>query len=193
MKKFSSVIGDKIPEEPKVEINPEERKINLIKGKLLTLMDDLLKIQSSGAARTELVNSAITITGKEVLADAIIDVILGEFGNEKIKLLESLKLDISDWYTLDKKISNISTEITQDKNQNHLNLERKIVTFLEIYSDERDFELFAEKYSNRVKDSLDIKNRIMITESILNNSKYNRLEKEKVKILLNKFKKRSKF
>jgi hypothetical protein len=190
MKKFSTVINQKISEEPKPQINVQEQKINLLREKLVKLMNDFLKIQGSGAARSELVNSAISITGQENLADAIIDLISNEFGEEKINLLESLKFEINDWYTLDSKIHQINEGIINEKNQKDLNLEKKLISFLEIYSDDREFEVIAENYSKRIKNNREIQNRIIVAESILNDTKYNRIRKDKIKSLIQIFKKR---
>jgi len=190
MKKFSTVINQKISEEPKPQINVQEQKINLLREKLVKLMNDFLKIQGSGAARSELVNSAISITGQENLADAIIDLISNEFGEEKINLLESLKFEINDWYTLDSKIHQINEGIIKEKNQKDLNLEKKLISFLEIYSDDREFEVIAENYSKRIKNNREIQNRIIVAESILNDTKYNRIQKDKIKSLIQIFKKR---
>lgn len=190
MKKFSTVVGVKVPEEPKIEINPQEEKINLMKARLIRLMNDFLKIQSTGAARTELINSAISITGKEVLADAIIDLIINEFDSEKVNLLESLKKEMSDWFTLDNKISYFNEKISTEKNQKQINLERKIVTFLELYSDESDFDVIAENYTNRVKTNSDLENRIYVSESILRDEKYNSIPKDKLVLLIEKLRKR---
>jgi len=190
MKKFSTVINQKISEEPKPQINVQEQKINLLREKLVKLMNDFLKIQGSGAARSELVNSAISITGQENLADAIIDLISNEFGEEKINLLESLKFEINDWYTIDSKIHQINEGIIKQKNQKDLNIEKKLISFLEIYSDDREFELIAENYSKRIKNNREIQNRIIVAESILNDTKYNRIQKDKIKSLIQIFKKR---
>jgi hypothetical protein len=190
MKKFSTVINQKISEEPRPQINVQEQKINLLREKLVKLMNDFLKIQGSGAARSELVNSAISITGQENLADAIIDLISNEFGEEKINLLESLKFEINDWYTLDSKIHQINEGIINEKNQKDLNLEKKLISFLEIYSDDREFEVIAENYSKRIKNNREIQNRIIVAESILNDTKYNRIQKDKIKSLIQIFKKR---
>ena len=117
MKKFSKITGSQVKSEPKTEENEEVNKINSIKAKLIKLMNDFLKIQSVGAARTELINTSISITGKEILADAILDLIMNEFNSEKMDLLESLKLEINDWFTLDKKINQINTQIIQEKDK----------------------------------------------------------------------------
>lgn len=190
MKKFSKITGSQVNSEPKTKENEEVNKINSIKAKLIKLMNDFLKIQSVGAARTELINTSISITGKEILADAILDLIMNEFNSEKMDLLESLKLEINDWFTLDKKINQINTQIIQEKDKTDLNIERKLVTFLELYSDSKEFDFISENYCERFKNNIDLEKRILVAQSILENDKYNNLQKDKLKILMNKFKKR---
>ena len=134
MKKFSKIDGIKVPEEPKFEIDKEASKINSLKASLIKLMDDILKIQSSGSARTELVNSSVSITGKEVLADSIIDLILNQSNFDKIDLLESLKFEMNDWYLLDHKIEEYNKKIIEDKKFNYYNFEFIIVPSYDVYS-----------------------------------------------------------
>jgi hypothetical protein len=192
MKKFSSVIGVKVNEEPKPQANKEEQRINLLREKLMKLMNDFLKIQSSGAARTELVNSAVSITGKENLADAIIDLISNEFGEEKINLLESLKFEMSDWLTIDNKINQLGNKMIQEKNQKEINIEKKLISFLEIYGGDSNFDIISENYSKRIKNKSEIVDRIKVAESILNGNKFFRVDKNKLNILIEKFQSRLK-
>jgi hypothetical protein len=190
MKKFSSISNYSVPNEPKVQINKEENKLEVLKSKLLSLMDDLLKIQGSGAARTELVNSAITISGKESLVDSIIDLITNEYSTEKVKLLESLKLEMNDWYFLDGKIEQINNQIIEEKNTKNSNIERRLVTFLELYGDETDFELHTEMLVNRFNKNSDINDRVLVAESLLKRKKLNRKQTEQIKLLVEKLKQR---
>lgn len=190
MKKFSKIDGIKVPEEPKFEIDKEASKINSLKASLIKLMDDILKIQSSGSARTELVNSSVSITGKEVLADSIIDLILNQSNFDKIDLLESLKFEMNDWYLLDHKIEEYNKKIIEDKNQKDINIERKLVTFLEVYSEDKEFENICENYIDRIKSKSDLEHRLNIAKSIFNNKKYNKISKNNLSILINKFQKR---
>ena len=190
MKKFSKIDGIKVPEEPKFEIDKEASKINSLKASLIKLMDDILKIQSSGSARTELVNSSVSITGKEVLADSIIVLILNQSNFDKIDLLESLKFEMNDWYLLDHKIEEYNKKIIEDKNQKDINIERKLVTFLEVYSEDKEFENICENYIDRIKSKSDLEHRLNIAKSIFNNKKYNKISKNNLSILINKFQKR---
>lgn len=189
MKKFSAISNYSVPSEPKVTIK-EENKSDLLKHKLLSLMNDFLKIQGSGAARTELVNSAITISGKETLADAIINLITNEHGTEKVKLLESLKLEMNDWYLLDNKIEQINNQTIQEKSRKNNHIERRMIAFLELYGDENDFELHTEMLINRIKNNHEINDRILVAESLLKERKLDRKQTEQIKLLVEKLKQR---
>lgn len=192
MKKFSSISNYNVPPDPKVQVNKEENKLEVLKSKLLSLMNNLLKIQGSGSARTELVNSAVTISGKENLAGAIIDLITNEHNSEKVKLLESLKLEMNDWFFLDSKIDQINQQTVNEKNAKNNNIERRLVTFLELYGDETDFELHTEMLVNRFDKISDIKDRILVAESLLIREKFNRKQIQQIKLLIEKLKQRLK-
>lgn len=192
MKKFSSISNYNVPPDPKVQVNKEENKLEVLKSKLLSLMNNLLKIQGSGSARTELVNSAVTISGKENLAGAIIDLITNEHNSEKVKLLESLKLEMNDWFFLDSKIDQINQQTVNEKNAKNNNIERRLVTFLELYGDETDFELHTEMLVNRFDKISDIKDRILVAESLLIREKLNRKQIQQIKLLIEKLKQRLK-
>jgi hypothetical protein len=189
MKKFSAVIGVKVNDNPKTELSPKVEKDNSLKYKLIDLMNNILKVQSTGAARTELINSAITIGGKENLADAILDLIQGEFGNEKIGLLESLKSEMTDWYFLDKKIDQINSQIITDKNKKTLNIERKLIAFMDLYGD-YNFELHSEMLIDRLNKKSELNERISVTESLIKSNRYSKIQNNQLKLLLEKFKQR---
>lgn len=190
MKKFSSISGYNIPEEPKVQVNTQEQNNENLKGKLITLMNDLLKIQSVGAARTELINTAITITGKEMLADAIIDLLLNQSSTEKVKLLESLKLEMNDWLFLDNKIQQVNSQAIQEKNSKINNIEKKLLTFIELYGDEKDFELHTEMLASRLNKKRDIQERIDIAQSLIGSNRFSKKQNTQIKLLIEKFKER---
>jgi hypothetical protein len=188
MRKFSSVANVQVSPEPKSEVK-EVSKIDTLKFKLLDLMDKFLKIQGSGSARTELVNSAISITGKEILADSILGLLQNEFSSEKVSLLESLKLEINDWYLLDNKIDQINSQVIEEKNRKTLNIERKIMVFLDLYGDD-NFELHTEMFTGRLTQKIQVKERIDVSESLLKSNKLNKKQYSQVKLLLEKLKQR---
>jgi hypothetical protein len=188
MKKFSSVAGVQVSAEPKPEIK-EESKLETLKYKILDLMNNTLRIQSSGAARTELVNSAISIIGKEELADAILSLIHNEFSSEKVDLLESLKLEMNDWYFLDNKIEQINSQSIKEKNSKDLNIERKLMTFIDLYGDD-EFQLHCEMLLNRLSKKSEFVSRINAGESILEKRNLDKKQQLQIKLLVEKMKQR---
>ena len=103
MKKFSNTTGQKVNEEPKVEI----KKVNeedLLRSKIIKLMDDFLKIQPYGPTNRYTQNSTFKIKGKELFTEALIALLNDENSKSNIKLLESLKYNIKDWEFIDSKI-----------------------------------------------------------------------------------------
>jgi len=108
MKKFSNISGVKVNEEPKKEVKIEESDI--FKSKVLDLMDNLLSVRTYGPVDRYQRAGNIKIAGKELLAEALIDLLKQESSKDKAKLLESLKSEIKDWSVLDNKIDSIISE-----------------------------------------------------------------------------------
>ena len=192
MRKFSSISNYNVPAEPKIQPKKEENKTDLLKARLINLMNDLLKIQSTGSARTELLNSAITISGKETLADAIVDLLNGEFSSENINLLESMKSEMNDWLYLDRKIDQINSRNIQEKKDKFLNIERRLTAFLELYGDERDFELHTEMLTSRFSKKSEMLERIQVAESMLKSGKLSQKQNSQIKLLIEKIQQRVK-
>ena len=192
MRKFSSISNYSVPTEPKVQPKKEIDKTDSLKSRLITLMNDLLKIQSTGAARTELLNSAITISGKETLADAIVDLLNGEFNSEKIGLLESMKSEMNDWLYLDNKIDQINSRNIQEKKDKFLNIERRLMVFLDLYGDEKDFELHTEMLTSRLNKKSEMLERIQVVDSIIKSGKLSEKQNFQIKLLLEKIQQRVK-
>ena len=188
MKKFSSVAGVQVYTDPKPEIK-EESKLETLKYKILDLMNNTLRIQSSGAARTELVNSAITIIGKEELVDSILSLIHNEFSSEKVDLLESLKIEMNDWYFLDNKIEQINSQSIKEKNSKDLNIERKLMAFIDLYGDD-EFQLHCEMLLNRLSKKNEFVSRINVGESILEKRQLHTKQYLQIKLLVEKMKQR---
>ena len=109
MKKFSNITGQKVTEEPKKEVkqlNEEE----LFKLKLVSLMDSILSIRTYGPIDKHQRAGLIKIAGKEMLVEAIIDLLTEKSSKEQTKLLESLKTEVGNWEVIDSKIDFINRE-----------------------------------------------------------------------------------
>jgi hypothetical protein len=108
MKKFSNITGQKVSEEPKVEIKITEADI--FKSKVLALMDDLLKVQMYGPITRYHVAGTMKVAGKELFLEALMDLLDNKSNVDKVKLLESLKSKINDWKSIDETIDQIKSE-----------------------------------------------------------------------------------
>lgn len=141
MKKFSNITGQKVSEEPKVELkqlNEEE----LFKSKLHELMDQILSIRTYGPVDRYERAGLIKIAGKEMLVEAILDLLTEKTNKEQVKLLESLKSEIKDWKVIDDKIENIFlNRIPKLSNRNKIN------SLLESYDESSLIEVIGEKIS----------------------------------------------
>ena len=120
MKKFSNITGQKVTEEPKKEVkqlNEEE----LFKLKLVSLMDSILSIRTYGPIDKHQRAGLIKIAGKEMLVEAIIDLLTEKSSKEQTKLLESLKTEVGNWEVIDSKIDFINREKALYKSRQRFN------------------------------------------------------------------------
>lgn len=120
MKKFSNITGQKVTEEPKKEVkqlNEEE----LFKLKLVSLMDSILSIRTYGPVDKHQRAGLIKIAGKEMLVEAIIDLLTEKSSKEQTKLLESLKTEVGNWEVIDSKIDFINREKALYKSRQRFN------------------------------------------------------------------------
>jgi len=142
MKKFSKIINQQIGEEPKIIKRLDESDI--FKYKMLDLMGRYLKIKTSGPIDDRLVAGRITIEGKEMLVEALFDLLTQKTDNEQTKILESLKNEISNWEAIDNKIDSLKKE------QVSLSNRRKFKNILEMYEDDETFLFVLEKNTEKI-------------------------------------------
>lgn len=164
MKKFSKISNQKVNEEPK----PEVKKIDeadVIKHRMIDLMDKFLSIQTYGPIDRYQRAGLIKIMGKEMLAEAISEMLVDLSNKDKTKLLESLKTEIKDWEVIDNKIESLEKERPSLNNKIQLN------KFLEMYGN--DEELLIEITENKTSNIKDVKKltdyTLLISESKLSN------------------------
>lgn len=144
MKKFSKITKQTINEEPKVEVKLDESSV--LKSKMLTLMDRLLRVQAYGAVDNRFLSGSVKIDGKEMLAEALLDLLTDNKIEEQTKILEGLKGKIKDWETIDNEIESIK------KNNVSLNNKIKFFKILEKYQDEETLLVFLESKIPNIKD-----------------------------------------
>lgn len=143
MKKFSNISGQKVNEEPKVEVKVDESEA--FKIRVMNLMDKFLTVTTYGPVDRHLRAGNIKISGRELLAEAILDLLNSDKEDEQIKVLESLKSEIRDWQIIDEKIQSIKKEKTLISNRN------KFSSMLEKYDLDSLVE-FAKETVGRITD-----------------------------------------
>lgn len=145
MKKFSKITNQRVSLEPKVENKVDESL--LLKIKMVNLMDKLLKIQSYGSVDNRFLSGSVKIKGKEMLAEALLDLLSEKSIDEQTKVLENLKSKIRDWETIDNEIESIK------KSDISINNKSKFLKILEKYNDEETLLLFLESKIPNIKDN----------------------------------------
>lgn len=143
MKKFSKITNQKINEEPKVDKKIDEAEE--FKFKMLDLMEKFLRVQSYGPVDNRYLAGKVKIEGKEVLAEALLDLFSDSSNKKQKAILESLKSDIKDWNVIDSKIDSIS------KHDISLTNKLKFQRMLERY-DEESILLFTENNIEKITD-----------------------------------------
>lgn len=170
MKKFSNITGQKVTEEPKKEVkqlNEEE----LFKIKLLSLMDSFLTVRMYGPVDNHQRAGLIKISGKELVVEAILDLLTEKSSKEQTKLLESLKNEVGDWEVIDSKIDFINREKALFKSRKRFN------TLLENYTNESLIEK-VQLDINKITKQRTLRDYIQLTqESKLDNDIKNDLVK----------------
>lgn len=106
MKKFSKISKTSVNQEPKVDTKISESDI--FKAEIVKLTNKLLKIQSYGAVDNRFLSGSVKIEGKEMLAEAILDLLQDKNKKEQTKILENLKSKVKDWEAIDKTIEEIN-------------------------------------------------------------------------------------
>lgn len=151
MKKFSNITNQKVGQEPSKETKTNEQ--DAFRMKLLNLMDSYLTIQTYGPIDRYLRAGSIKIMGKEIFAEALINIIGEKSLKEQTKLLESLKSEMRDWELIDEKIEAVSNKIVESQEKSKTLIHRnKIISIYEKYgNDEEMLMTMTEKSCEKIK------------------------------------------
>jgi len=191
MKKFSSISGEKVKEEPKIEVNKDELEFLALKASVIKLMDNYLSIRSYGSARSELLNNNFKISGKEMFAEALIDFLSDKTLQSQIKALESLKSENKDWRSIDSKVNDLNNKIIDlSVLRENASQVKKVKTFLETYGEDEKFDIMLDTYTKRIKNGKEAYLRSLAANKIIE-SKTN-YSKEKLTQISEKFLNRAK-
>jgi hypothetical protein len=190
MKKFSNMTGEKVSVEPKVEINKEVLERRMMKSGIMKLMDNLLRIQSNGGARTELLESSIRITGKEIFAESLVDLFGTKAASEQIKALESLKSVSGDWEAIDSRIDEILERNDRSVYENNPEKLRKIESFLETYGKSEILGDVLGNHVSRITDPESAEKSSLLASKMSRDEKYIR-HQDILKIMSEKYSNRA--
>lgn len=151
MKKFSNITNQKVSEEPSIEKKVTEE--DLFKMKVMDLMEQLLSIRTYGPVDRYIRQGSIKIAGKELFLEALIDLMCDKSLKDQVKLLEGLKSNISDWESIDKKITDVGVKIDESNTKSKmLNHRQKLTNIYRLYKDDADiFIQQIEDSANRIK------------------------------------------
>lgn len=175
MKKFSSVTNQTVSDEPKVDAKIDEATI--FKSRVINLLDQFLSLRHHGPIDRYFQQGTVSIQGKELVAEALLNFIDGNTIKEQTKLLESLKSNLRDWETIDNKIDEINSNKTDFKT-NH-----KVNQLLEKYGSDEEMLISV------IKEKAKKINNTKILESYIksiNASKVSSSTKDKIKTILTK-------
>jgi hypothetical protein len=149
MKKFSKITGETITEQKPVEIKVTES--DLIKAGIMKLMDNYLSVRFYGPVTRYQVAGSAKVVGKEIFLGALLDM-LEEFSTkEKVKLLESMKSEITDWELLDNKIDQLNEHINEISESKLVPHKEKIKSLCSRYSNENELLEQFDKSLSKIK------------------------------------------
>jgi hypothetical protein len=190
MKKFSKLTGEKVAQEPKfVEPVKGEAEVENLRYQIMSLIDDLLVIRSNGSVRKQNLNNSVSISGKEDLAEAIIDLISEKNLKAKSEVLESLKNGL----LLEKAIHNVQKNLN-DKEflKENSNSVKKVERFLKTNGENVDFNFVLENWTSRINSFEDANNKSIIVDKMLEDISYNYLGKSKLVAVRDSYVRRAK-
>jgi len=168
--------------EPKVEMDKALLERLAMKASIMKLMDSFLRIQSHGGARTELLESSISISGKEMFAEALIDLIQSDRVSDEIKTLESLKSYITDWQTLDSRIDDLSRKNDFSILEENSDKVMKINSLIELYGSGDVFDEVLENHTSRMDDKDEAYKTSLVSMRMSENDKYRKTKNNLLKI-----------
>jgi len=173
MKKFSNISNVKVSEEPKVEfkqLNEEE----MFKAKVMNLMEQLLSVRTYGPVDRYLRAGNIKVAGKEMFLEALMDLLKDKSSKEEKKILESLKVAVSDWEAIDSKIDEVNQKIAENQEKDKMIPHRnKLQSLYNNYGqDEEMFMNMVQESCNKITDSEKAYLRGLTAEYMANEGKY---------------------
>lgn len=191
MIKFSNIVNQKINSEPKLESSKEELEVESFRYAILGLLDRTLVVRNEGSYKHAMI--VTKIDGKEMFVEALMDFLSQNENKKAINYLESLKESNGDWKSIDEKITQIQE---QNDNTHFLNSNpehvAQIKSFLDKYSASDDFNEILEHHVKKITDYDNAITRIKVANIMLEDSKFSKYPKGRIRSIINKFTFRSK-
>ncbi len=117
MKKFSNISGEKVTEQKPIE-KKSTSEVDMLKMGIYKLMDNYLAVQMYGPITRYHVAGSMKVVGKELFLEALINMLEELTTKDKVKMLENMKNESSDWKMLDDKIDELNKNL--GKFDNHI-------------------------------------------------------------------------
>jgi hypothetical protein len=156
MKKFSKQTNSPVGVEKPTEKIVSEGDI--LKSKIMGLMDDFLRVQTYGPVTRYQVAGTMKVAGKELFAEALVDFLKNWDSKKEVKALQEFKNWSLDWEAIDKRIDFLNSEKT------YLNEKITLESMIQRWGD--DEEVLLERVKMTVKNLQieEIENRINLLE-----------------------------
>ena len=184
MKKFSNITGQKVGQQPEIKIDKVVEEKNQFKSMVRNLLDNYLSVQMYGPITRYHVAGTMKVSGQEMFIEALMDMLEEHNIQGKIKLLEGLKSETTDWVVLDNKVNEMETlleRITDSKLVKH----REVVKSLyKRYKDDKDLLIQqVEKSAQKIKNANTAHWRSIAAENMASEDEYpSKLMKDIAKI-----------
>jgi hypothetical protein len=120
-------------------------------------MDQILSIRTYGPVDRYQRAGLIKVAGKEMLVEAILDLLSEKSVKDQTKVLEGLKSELRDWEVIDAKIESLNKEKTLLSNRN------KFKSLLESYTDNDLLLKVVENDVDKIKKEKTLTDYIQLT------------------------------
>lgn len=190
MKKFSKLTGEKVTEKPKeIQVPKSDIERENLRYEIMSLIEDILVIRSNGSVRKQNFNNSVSISGKEDLADAIIDLISEKNLKAKSEVLESLRGGV----LLERAVNNINKELeTKNFLKDNWHTVKKVERFLKTHGQNSDFSLVLENWISRINSHSDAQNKAQTVNKMLEDLSLSHLNKSQLVAVRDSYQRRAK-
>ena len=145
MKKFSKITNQTVGEQKSLEKKITE--VDIMRAKIHNLMENYLRVQIYGPVDKYQRAGLVKVAGKELFLEALLSMLEEYSTTKNIKLLESMKLETSDWKLLDDKIENLNLQLETIKEGKLIPHKEKIKS---IITKSKDKKIIFEQIDNSI-------------------------------------------